>query len=74
MQFLLTSRAMLLKASSSAEKRSFSGARFLPEPCVPMLPATIALAMMCKSRRYTELCVFTYEDKQETQRTLMNGT
>lgn len=38
MLYELTSLAMLLKASSSAEKRSFRGARFLPEPCVPMLP------------------------------------
>lgn len=38
MEYELTSRAMLLKASSSAENRSFKGARFLPEPCVPMLP------------------------------------
>lgn len=33
----LTSLAMLLKASSSAENRSLRGARFRPEPCVPML-------------------------------------
>lgn len=36
--YKLTSLAMLLKASSSAENRSLRGARFLPEPCVPMLP------------------------------------
>lgn len=39
----LTSRAMLLKASSSAENRSFRGALFLPVPCVPMPCATAAL-------------------------------
>lgn len=38
MVYELTSLAMLLKASSSAENRSFTGARFLPEPCVPILP------------------------------------
>lgn len=44
-EYKLTSRAMLLKASSSAENRSFRGALFLPVPCVPMLCATAALSM-----------------------------
>lgn len=34
----LTSLAMLLRASSSAENGFFKGARFRPAPCVPMLP------------------------------------
>lgn len=36
----LTSLAMLLRASSSAEKRSLIGARFRPDPGVPMSAAT----------------------------------
>lgn len=36
----LTSLAMLLRASSSAEKRSLTGARFRPDPGVPMSAAT----------------------------------
>lgn len=39
-----TSRAMLLRASSSAEKRSFRGALFLPVPWVPMMCPTAALS------------------------------
>lgn len=50
----LTSRAMLLSASSSAENRSFRGARFLPVPCVPMLVLELILR---KPRRWKRVLI-----------------